>query len=228
MVFFTPDIRAHIHYNIEELGGYKLSCVLIEKLITNNQLKLNFAHLQRKGFTQFMDFRTFDEVEWVLYVLSHIHVEFIQLDQSYKITEEVIKNVTCLHKVGGVPDPRCNLSNIELNKLTGDTFDGRSMRVDDVRDIDVKFSAMIIGYKVYQSNRLNFVSGNNILVAHQMVKEDAHYDLCSIMLEELMTNLQKIKQDKKNTFQYGSFVICLVFYFLGTVPDSGKVQWAFD
>lgn len=47
-----------------------------------------------------------------------------------------------------------------------------------------------------------------------MVKEDAHYDLCNIMLKELMTNLKKIKEDKKNTFQYGSFIIYLVFYLL--------------
>lgn len=110
-----------------------------------------------------MDFLTFDEAEWVRYVLSCIHGEFIWLDRPYKITEEVIKNVTYLHKIGSVSGPRCKLSNIELNKLTRATFDGRSMRVDDFRDIDVKFTAMTIGYKVYQSNRLNFVSDNNIL-----------------------------------------------------------------
>ncbi|XP_059070961.1 uncharacterized protein LOC131862125 [Cryptomeria japonica] len=38
----------------------------------------------------------------------------------------------------------------------------------------------------------------------------------------------KIKQDKKNTFRYGSFIICLVFYFLGTIPSFGKTQRAFD
>lgn len=88
------------------------------------------------------------------------------MDRPYKITKEVIKNVTCLHKIGGVPNTRCKLSNTKLNKLTGTTFDGHSLRVDDVRDIDVKFLEMIIRYKVYQSNRLNVISNNNILVAH--------------------------------------------------------------
>lgn len=78
------------------------------------------------------------------------------------------------------------------------------MRVDDVRDIDVNFVVMIIGYRVYQSNWLNSVSDNNILIAHRMV-EDAHSDLCSVILRDLMTNLHKSKQDKKNTFWYGSF-----------------------
>lgn len=102
------------------------------------------------------------------------------------------------------------------------------MRVDDIRDIDVKFATMVIGYKVYQSNQLNSVSGTNILIAHHMVKEDTHHDLCSVMLKELMTNLHKIKKDKKNTFRYGYFVICLAFYFLNMIPGYGKIHWAFD
>lgn len=96
-----------------------------------------------------MDFLTFDEAEWVRYVLSYIHREFIWLDHPYKITKEVIKKVTCLHKIKGVPGTRCKLSNTELNKLIGATFDGMSMRADNVKDIDVKFATMVIGYKVY-------------------------------------------------------------------------------
>lgn len=123
------------------------------------------------------------------YILSCIHGEFIWLDRPYKITEEVIKNITYLHKVGGFPDPRPKLSNIELCKLTDTTFDGRSMRGDDIKEMDVKFAAMIIRYKFHQSNQLNSFSDNNILIAYQMVKEDAHYDLCNVMMKELMTNL---------------------------------------
>lgn len=80
--------------------------------------------------------------------------------------EEVIKNGTCLHKIGGVPGTRCKLYNIELNKITNATFDGHSLRVDDVKDIDVNFPAMIIRYKVYHSNLLNSFSHNTILIAH--------------------------------------------------------------
>lgn len=102
------------------------------------------------------------------------------------------------------------------------------MRVDDIKEIDVKFVAMIIGQKVYQSNQLNSIFGNNNLIAHEMVKEDSHYDLYTMMLKELMTNLHKIKQDKKNTFRYGSFVIYLALYFLNTIPSFGKIHWDFD
>lgn len=43
-----------------------------------------------------------------------------------------------------------------------------------------------------------------------------------------MINLNKIKQDKNNIFKYGSLVICLAFYFLNQIPETGRVQWAFD
>lgn len=60
------------------------------------------------------------------------------------------------------------------------------MKISTIKEDDVKFSPMVIGYKVYQSNRLNSVPRTAIHVAYQMVKEDAHYDLCSVLLEELM------------------------------------------
>lgn len=72
------------------------------------------------------------------------------------------------------------------------------------------------------------MSRTTIHIAYQMVKEDAHYDLCSVLLEELMINLKKIKQDKNNVFKYGSLVICLALYFLNHIPGIGRVQWAFD
>lgn len=110
----TEDIKAYIHCDIEEIGSYKMSCVFTEYLITDNQLKPEYAYLQKKDFTQFMDFPKFDEDEWVRYILSHIHGEFILLDRPYKIIEKVIKNITCLHKVRGLLGPRSKLSNTEL------------------------------------------------------------------------------------------------------------------
>lgn len=86
--------------------------------------------------------------------------------------------------------------NPTVNKLTSAEFDGRLMRINTIKDDDVKFVAMVIGYKVYRSNQLNSVSDTAIHAAYKMVKEDAHYDLYSVMLEELMINLKKIKLDK--------------------------------
>lgn len=47
----NEDIRAYIHCDIEELGGYALSYSFTQNLITDHQLKPEFAHMQRKGFT---------------------------------------------------------------------------------------------------------------------------------------------------------------------------------
>lgn len=53
------------------------------------------------------------------------------------------------------------------------------------------------------------MSVTTILATYEMVNEDAHYDLCSVLLGELTINLKKIKKDKKHVFKYGSLVICL-------------------
>lgn len=43
-----------------------------------------------------------------------------------------------------------------------------------------------------------------------------------------MKNQTKIKNDKKNTFKYGTLILCLFFYFMNEVPGIGNVQWAYD
>lgn len=72
------------------------------------------------------------------------------------ITKEAIQVVTDLPKVG--QEPRKKISTTVVEKLTGATHDGRSMRVSTIKDTDVKFSSMIIVYKVTQSSRLNSVA----------------------------------------------------------------------
>lgn len=189
--------------------------------------KTRFVQLQKKGFNQFVNFSTFNEKEWVRYVLRRIHAKFIWLDQPYKITTDVIRAVTCLNLTGEKPGLR-KVTKPIVNKLTGLEFDVRSMKINTIKEDDVKFVAMVIGYKVYQSNRPNSICGTAIHSTYKMVKEDGHYELCSVLLEELMINLKKIKQDKKHVFKFGSLVICLVLYFMNQIPEVGRVQWDFD
>lgn len=113
--------------------------------------KLEYMLFQRKGFTQFVNFVSFKEKEWVRYVLSKIYHEFIQLDQPYKITPEAIREVTCLNQIDDKPGLQKD-TNPTVNKLISAEFDGRSMRINTIKDDNVKFSAMVIGYKVYQCN----------------------------------------------------------------------------
>lgn len=43
-----------------------------------------------------------------------------------------------------------------------------------------------------------------------------------------MKNLQKINQDKKHPFKYGTLILCLYFFFMNEVLGIGQVQWACD
>lgn len=45
-----------------------------------------------------------------------------------------------------------------VTDATGSMFDKRAMTTNDIVELDVKFSSMIVGYKVYHSNKENSVS----------------------------------------------------------------------
>lgn len=108
-------------------------------------------------------------------------------------------------------------------QVIGVEYDVQSMKIDTIRDDDVKFATMFIGYKVYQSNQFNSISSITIHATCQMVKEDVHYNLCSVLLEELLINLKKIKQDKNHVFKYGSFVIQLALHFMNQILEIDRV-----
>lgn len=61
-----------------------------------------------------------------------------------------------------------------------------------------------------------------------MLKDDKRYDLCGVLLSEIMSNLKKIKEDKKHVFKFGSLIVCLALYFLNEISEIGMVQWAYD
>lgn len=43
-----------------------------------------------------------------------------------------------------------------------------------------------------------------------------------------MENLTSIKKDKKNTFKYGTLILCLFFYFINDILGINNIQWACD
>lgn len=136
--------------------------------------------------------------------------------------------MTYLSASGEVPSLR-KISNNTVVAAIGSQFDNREMTIHDILEHDVKFASMVVGYKVYQSSKQNFVFGTTIYTTYQMLKEDKRYDLCTVLLNELLSNLKKIKQDKNHTFKFGTLIICLALYFMNEIPDvQGKVQWAYD
>lgn len=112
--------------------------------------------------------------------------------------------------------------------LTGATYDNRSLRVNDIKDKNVKFASMVIGYKVGHTNRLNFVSSSCIHSAHEMIINNAKIDICEWLKDELIENLDKIKGDKKGTFKFGNMLACLMLYFSKEIPGMGHKDFAYD
>lgn len=57
-----------------------------------------------------------------------------------------------------------------------------------------------------------------------MFKKDKRYDLYGVLLSELLSNLKKIKQDKKHVFKFSSLIVCIALYFLNKILEIGKIQ----
>jgi len=159
--------------------------------------------------------------------LSRIHDNFMWLNGPFKITKDAIRAVTRLHSSGGIPVLK-SVKNQTLSEAIGSKFDKRAMTIDDISDPDVKFASMIIGYKIYHSSRENSIPGTAIYTAYEMLRKNADYDLCQLLLNQLMENLQKIKKDKKNSFKYGGLILCLFFYFMNELPGSNGWVWEND
>lgn len=102
--------------------------------------------------------------------------------------------------------------------VTGSQHDSKLMTISDIIEYDVIFASMVMRYKVYQSSRANSISGTTIYATYQIIKEDKLYDLCEVLMSELMSNLNKIKQDKKHVFNFGTLIVCLAFYFMNEIP----------
>lgn len=132
----------------------------------NLKVKLEFKALEENKFVQVVRFPVFYENEWVWYVLSRIHDKFMWLNQSCKITKDVIQVVTSRCSSGGFPLLR-SVMNQMVTDATGSRFDKRAITINDIAEPDVKFSSMVVGYKVYHSNKENSVSETPIYVAYQ-------------------------------------------------------------
>lgn len=90
----------------------------------------------------------------------------------------------------------------------------------DIEDAKVRFSSAVLGYRVYQSSRMNSVPSGAIHVAYRIIKEDATYDICEMIKSQFMVNMERIKKDKKQSFKYGSLLVCIFFYVQNFFPEG--------
>lgn len=102
------------------------------------------------------------------------------------------------------------------------------MMVNDIKDLEVKFASMVIGYRVYHLSQINNILGGTIHIAYWMLKENVDYDLAEALREQLILNLELIKKDKRQKFKFGQLIIGLFFYFQNFFLIIGDIQWSVD
>lgn len=183
--------------------------------------------IETLGFIEILCIPEFSK-DVIRIVLSGVHGEFFWLDAIHKITKEAMKVVTGLPSTGKRPDKTKKVSNDLIMNLTGATSDKRSLRINDVIDINARFVSMILRYKVAQENRLNPVSSLCIKSAYDMVTNNVKIDICEWLKDELIDNLGKIKKYKKGTFRFGNLLVCLMLHITKQVPDIGYKALGFD
>lgn len=224
----AEDPRIYIHYHIEELGDDEIkkmySTMICDK---NGNVKPEHKVVETLGFLDILSIPDFPE-DVIRIVLTRVHGEFFWLDSIHKITKESVKAITGLPSTNSRPDKTKRVSNDTVMDLTGATFDKRSLRLNDVKDINVRFISMILGYKATHANRLNSVSSLCIKSAYDMVNDNARIDVCEWLKDELIDNLKKIKGDKKGTFRFGNLLVCLMMYINKQVPSIGRKDFGFD
>lgn len=128
---------------------------------------------------------------------------------SHIITRDTIRVVTSMCSTKLV----FTLKAVEIEvvmKLVGVNFDKHALMVNDIDDMVVKYASMMIFYKIFHTNRENFISSTVIHIAFYIVNKGEYIDLCELLRLQLMENLQKMKESRY-PFLYGTLFIFLLF-----------------
>lgn len=160
-------------------------------------------------------------------ILSRFHGENMYLERTHTIKKEAIQAVTGYFSTGEVPELR-KISKDTVFNLISSTSDGCSFSVNNIKDPAVKLVAMVIGYRVFYSSRLNSVPSATVHTTHGMIVDNADYDLCEAIRRQLFFNLQSIKKDSSLKFKYGQLLVDLFFYFQNFLPGIGDIEWSKD
>lgn len=227
-VAYTEEPRICIHCNIEELGSEDLLNMFRTVICDENGIaKPEHKIIETLGFVEILNIPEFLE-EVVRIVLSRAHGEFIWLDSVTKLTQQAIRVVTGLPSTGSRPNKTKKVPNNTVKTLSGATSDSRSLRINHIKDIIMRFISMILGYKTTHANILNSVSSLCINSAYEMVNNNAKIDVCVWLKDELIDILKKIKGDKNGTISFGNLLVCLRLYFTKEIPGIGLKDFGYD
>lgn len=111
------------------------------------------------------------------------------LGRSHTITMEAIHAITGFCQTDEVPKLR-TISKETIIALIKTTSDDHSISVNNIVDQGDGFAKMVVGYQIFYSSRMNNVPSTVVHVAYRMMIEDAYYDLCEAMRNQLMLKLE--------------------------------------
>ena len=87
------------------------------------------------------------------------------------------------------------------------------------------FFVRVIAHKFYQSRKLNNISCIAVDLGYKIVKKDHEYDLTKLQLHQLIKNLEAMKKAKNTSCEFGSLLICILFYVKNYFPTTGRILW---
>lgn len=99
-----------------------------------------------------------------------MHNEFKRLDKPHKIMKNLIRAI-----IGLCPSREMDALKAVKNEIikneSGSKFDKREMTINDILEHDIKFTSMMIIYKIYYSNKENFIFETAIDVISKMMRK---------------------------------------------------------
>lgn len=113
---------------------------------------------------------------------------------------------------------------IEVETLTNVKGDQWALIIDKIINPIVRYVTYDISYKVYFRNREGVTSAIAVYMAHMLMMKDKSFDLCELLKELLLENI-KMSKEQNYPFRFGSFIVCLVMYCLGSLTAKENVIW---
>lgn len=155
-------------------------------------------------------------------ILKKLDGDILTPKKPYQITKDVIRNLTSLCNVGDLSKKK-SIRNVEVEPLTGIRGDQRALIIESIEDPLTRYVAHGISYKIFFRNQGSTSTGATY-IAHKMIIENEDFDLCNLVKDQLMENVQLTK-DIDYPFRFGTLVICIMMYFLNYFLVKGNAVW---
>lgn len=143
--------------------------------------------------------------------MNRLNEDTLTLDKPYLILKEVIKNLTRLCNVGNIPKKK-SIQNKEVKTLTEVTGDQMALIILTIKDLITRYITHGISYKIFFKIREGANSIGVVYIAYKMIMEDQDFDLCSLLKDQLIENVQKT-MEVDYPFKFGTLIICIMMFF---------------